>query len=94
MITWLRVLGVVVLLLGVVAAIVCSVQFVGDANYYEIVAAYERHPNHAIFQAEYWAAAGRHWALLVAAVAGLFVGLTTGSTLIALAEILRRLPPR
>jgi hypothetical protein len=91
---WLRILGAVVLVLGVATAVICGALFVGDANYYEIVAAYERHPNHAIFQAEYWAAAGQHWALLAGGVIGLFTGLTTGSLLLGLGELLRRKPPQ
>lgn len=87
---WLRVLGALVVLGGLVTAGVCGALFVGDANYYEVVAAYERHPNHAIFQAEYWAASARHWALLAAAIGGVFTGLTMGSLLLGVGELLRR----
>jgi hypothetical protein len=87
---WLRALGALVFLAGLVTAAVCGMLFVGDANYYEVVAAYERHPNHAIFQAEYWAASARHWALLAAAIAGAFTGVTMGSLLLGVGELLRR----
>jgi hypothetical protein len=87
---WLRALGAIVLVVGLATAVVCTIYFVGDANYYEIAAAYDRHPNHAIFQAEYWAASAQHWALLGGAVVGLFTGLTMGSLLIGVGELLRR----
>jgi hypothetical protein len=89
---WLRALGALVVLLGLATAVVCGVLFVGDANYYEITAAYDRHPNHAIFQAEYWAASAQHWALLAAAITGLFTGVTIGSLLLGVGELLRRKP--
>jgi hypothetical protein len=87
---WLRALGAIVLLVGLATAVICGMRFFGDASYYEIAAAYERHPNHAVFQAEYWAANAQHWALLVGAVVGLFTGLTMGSLLLGVGELLRR----
>jgi hypothetical protein len=87
---WLRALGALVVLGGLVTAGVCSALFFGDANYYEVVSAYERHPNHAIFQAEYWAASARHWALLAGAIASAFTGVTMGSLLLGVGQLLRR----
>lgn len=87
---WLRTLGALVVVLGLATAVVCTSLFLGDANYYEVVSAYERHPNHAIFQAEYWAASARHWSLLAAAIGGAFTGVTLGSLLLGVGELLRR----
>ena len=59
-----------------------------------VAAAYARHPEHAIFQTEYWIAAARHYGLLAAVIAGTLGGLALGGVLLALGELLRRLPRR
>ncbi len=90
----LRTLGVVVLVLGLGAGGRAGWLVATDAHFTEVAAAYERHPDHVLFQGEYWAAAGRHYALLGAAVGGILGGLVLAATLLALAELLRRVPPR
>jgi hypothetical protein len=89
---FLRTLGVLVLLVGLVTAVVAGWLLAGDAHFREVAEAYARHPEHALFQAEYWAAAARHYGLLLAAAAGLLGGLMFGGILLGLAAILRRLP--
>jgi len=91
---FLRTLGVVVLLIGLVTAAVAGWLLAGDAQFREIAEAYARHPEHALFQTEYWAAAARHYGLLGAAAGGLLGGLVLGGILLALAELLRRIPKR
>lgn len=91
---FLRTLGVVVLSIGLVTAAVAGWRLAGDAQFREIAEAYARHPDHAMFQAEYWSAAAQHYGLLVAGVGGMLGGLVFGGILLALAELLRRLPPR
>ncbi|TMA93812.1 MAG: hypothetical protein E6J70_17805 [Deltaproteobacteria bacterium] len=90
MATFLRALGVLVLVLGLAAAAVAGWLLAGDAHFQEVAAAYGRHPEHALFQAEYWAAALRHYGLLAAMVAGLLGGLSLGGILLALGQLLRR----
>ncbi|MCW5892207.1 MAG: hypothetical protein KIT14_16925 [bacterium] len=86
----LRLLGVLVLVAGVAGGGVAGALFLGDAHYAEVAAAYERHPTHALFQAEYWAASARHWALLAAAVGGALIGLVWGGLLLGMATLLTR----
>ncbi|HZP42625.1 MAG TPA: hypothetical protein VFD84_14095 [Candidatus Binatia bacterium] len=90
----LRVLAGVVVLLGLGVAGVAGWLVAADAHFAEVAAAYARHPDHTLFQTEYWIAAARRYGLLAAAVGGLVGGLTLGGVLLALAELLRRVPPR
>ena len=87
---FLRVLGVAILLLGLGTAGVAGWLVIADTNFNEIAAAYARHPDHALFQTEYWMAAARHYGLVAAALGGLLGGLALGGILLALAELLRR----
>ncbi len=92
MTVYLRVLGWTVVLLGLGTASVTGWLFVGDVRFAEVATAYARHPEHPLFQAEYWAAAGRHFGLLAATAGGVLGGLVLGGILLGLAAVLRRLP--
>ena len=89
---FLRVLGVAILVLGLATAGVAGWLVAGDANFREVAAAYARHPEHALFQTEYWVAAARHYGLVAASLGGLLGGLALGGILLALGELLRRVP--
>jgi hypothetical protein len=91
---WLRALGVLLGLTGVVTAIVAGWYVTRDVAYAEAAAAYARHPDHPLFQADYYTAAVRHFGLLTLVGLGLVVGLAGGSALLGIAEVLRRLPRR
>ena len=90
----LRALGVAVLLLGFGVAAVAGWSLIGDEHFQEVALAYARHPDHTLFQAEYWTAAARHYGLLATVMGGVLGGLVAGGVLLALAELLRRVPPR
>jgi len=68
--TFLRALGSLVVAAGLFIAAVAGWLLAADTHFQEVAAAYGRHPEHALFQAEYWAAAVRHYGLLVAVVGG------------------------
>jgi hypothetical protein len=87
---FLRTLGIVVLLIGLVTAAVAGWLLAGDAQFREIAEAYARHPEHALFQTEYWIAAARHYGLVAAIACGVLGGLALGGILYALGELLRR----
>jgi hypothetical protein len=89
---FLRVLGVAILVLGLATAGVAGWLVAEDAHFREVAAAYARHPEHALFQTEYWVAAARHYGLVVASLGGLLGGLALGGILLALGELLRRVP--
>ena len=61
--TFLRALGSLVVAAGLFIAAVAGWLLAADTHFQEVAAAYGRHPEHALFQAEYWAAAVRHYGL-------------------------------
>lgn len=92
--TALRALGLLLVLMGAVGAGVAAVVVIRDEQFAEVAAAYARHPDHALFRAEYLTAAARHYGVLVAGILGLVAGLAGGGMLIGIAELLRRVPER
>jgi len=94
MATALRALGALLVILGVAVASVTAVMLLRDAQFAEAAAAYARHPDHALFRAEYLTAAARHYGLLAAGVGGLLAGLAGGGMLLGMSELLRRVPRR
>jgi hypothetical protein len=87
---WLRLLGVLLLIIGLGTAAAAGWHLAGDTAYAQAAAAYARHPGHPLFQADYYLAAIRHFGLIGLVVAGLLVGLAGGSALLALGALLRR----
>ena len=92
--TALRTLGALLAILGVVGAVVAAMVVLRDEQFAEVAAAYARHPDHALFRAEYLTAAARHYGVLAAGVLGLLAGLAGGGILVGIAELLRRVPQR
>ena len=90
----LRALGALLVVLGVAAAVVATVLLRGDARFAEIAEAYARHPDHALFRADYLTAAAWHYGVFGAGVVGLLAGLAGGGMLLGVGELLRRVPPR
>jgi hypothetical protein len=80
--------------MGLALAVVAGWLVAADIHFQEVAAAYARHPEHTLFQTEYWAAAARHYGLLAATLGGLVGGLSLGGMLLALGELLRRVPRR
>ena len=87
MAAWLRLLGIVVLALGVGAGAYAGTRAFGDTAFAEIAAQYAKHPEHPLFQAEYYAAAGRHYGLVAGAIGGVLGGLVFGSLLLGMATL-------
>ena len=86
----LKLLGVIVLVLGLVTAAVTAGELAVDAHFREVADAYARHPEHPLFQADYYVAAARHYGLVAGAVAGILGGLVFGSLLLGIASVLAR----
>src|SRR5262249_40564943 len=91
---WLRVLGTLVLVLGPAPAAVAGWHLTRDTAFADAAAAYARHPEHPLFEADYYRAAAWHYGLIAFVVGALLIGLTAGSALLGLGEALRRLPRR
>ena len=92
MATALRALGVLLVILGMIVAVVATVLVARDEQFAEIAAAYARHPDHALFRAEYLTAAARYYGLMAAGAGGLLAGLAAGGMLLGIGELLRRSP--
>ena len=92
--TWLRLLGIVVLAVGVGLGAYAGTRAAGDAAFAEIAAVYQRHPENLAIQTEYYPAAVRHYGLIAGAIVGVLGGLVFGSMLLALATLVARRPER
>ena len=90
MATALRALGALLVILGMIVAVVATVLVARDEQFAEIAAAYARHPDHALFRAEYLTAAARYYGLMAAGAGGLLAGLAAGGVLLGIGELLRR----
>jgi hypothetical protein len=90
----LKTLGVFLVILGGAVAAVAVMLLARDEQFAEVVAAYARHPEHALFRAEYLTAAAWHYGLMATGVGGLLAGLAGGGMLLGIGELLRRVPPR
>ena len=94
MATFCRRLGALILALGLGVAAVAGWLVAVDPEFDKAAEAYARHPDHPLFRTEFWVAGARHYGLLAATVGGLLGGLAVGGMLLALGELLRRIPPR
>jgi hypothetical protein len=90
----LKTLGVFLVILGGAVAAVAVMLLARDEQFAEVAAAYARHPEHALFRAEYLTAAAWHYGLMATGVGGLLAGLAGGGMLLGIGELLRRVPPR
>ena len=92
MTAWLNTLGIVVLALGVGVGTYAGALAVGDTAFAEVATQYARHPEHPLFQAEYYAAAARHYGLVGGSIGAILGGLVCGSMLLGLATLVARRP--
>src|SRR5262249_57017847 len=75
------------MVVGLATAAIAGWHFTRDTQFAEVLAAYERHPEHALFQADYWIAAARHYGMLALAIVGLCFGLAAGPALLGLTRV-------
>ncbi len=88
---FLRGLGVVLLVIGVIACAWGIVAAMHDEEFYRAAAALERHSADIPFQIEYYQALGRHAAYLFVAMISAIIAAILSTMLFALAAILTRL---
>jgi len=94
MIAYLRAVGTLLLIAGVVVCILATRMTLADETYYQRALAVQRHADHILFQAEYQAALARHVAYIVAAVMAALIGVVGSAVTFGVAAILQRLDPR
>ena len=89
--TYLRVLGSVLLIGGLVICGVATTKGIGDEAFFKAGEALARHPDHVIFQGEYYAALSRHIAYIAIAILAGMIGVVGSAVLFGLQAVLRRL---
>lgn len=94
MIGVLRALGRTLLIGGLLVCAIMAFLAITNLPYYEAAAALERHPDHILFQAQYYNALAKHIAYLVTMLVSGFLGVFGSAVLLALAAILQRLEQR
>lgn len=88
---YLRALGVLLLIGGLATCAVATSFAVGDEGFFKAGEALERHPDHVLFQGEYYAALLRHVAYILTAVVGGLLGTVGSAALFGLHAVLVRL---
>jgi hypothetical protein len=89
--TYLRVLGSVLLIGGLAICAVATTKAIGDEAFFKAGEALARHPDHMLFQGEYYAALVRHLVYIGTAVLAGLLGIVGSAVLLGLHAILRRL---
>jgi hypothetical protein len=93
--TWLRWLGTLVLALGLGMAGYAGTRAAGEAaQFAEVADLYARHQDHPLFQAQYYAAAFRHYGLVAGAIGAALGGIVFGSLLLGVGALVARATPR
>ena len=89
--TYLRIAAITLLVCGLGMCVVGATLAFRDEGFYAAAEALARHPDHVIFQGEYYAALGRHIAYIVIAVVGGLVGSVVSALLFGMYGVMRRL---
>ncbi|MCC6767010.1 MAG: hypothetical protein IT293_20330 [Deltaproteobacteria bacterium] len=87
----LRVLGLLLLIGGLATCAVAATLAIGDEAFFRAGEALERHPDHVLFQGEYYAALLRHIAYILTAIVGGLLGIVGSAVLFGIHAILVRL---
>ena len=87
----LRVLGTLLLVVGLVTCAIATTLVIGDETFFKAGEALARHPDHVLFQGEYYAALIRHIGYILTAVIGGLLGSVGSAVLFGLHAILARL---
>jgi hypothetical protein len=88
---YLRALGTVLLIGGLVTCAVATAFALGDEAFFKAGEALERHPDHVLFQGEYYAALLRHIAYILTAIVAGMLGTVGSAALFGIHAVLARL---
>jgi hypothetical protein len=92
---YMRWLGVVLIVLGIVASVYCWRAAAADEAYFRALKGLEKYPGNVLYQTELKMAEPRHMLLLAGSYSAASVGTVLGSICLALASVLgglRKLP--
>ena len=90
---YMRALGSLLVVLGIVGTILCGRSASTDEAYYRALKGMEKYPGNVLFQTELKMAEPRHMLLLAGAYGGVASGLVLGSLCLGVGALLAR-PPR
>jgi hypothetical protein len=88
---YLRLLALLLLIGGLALCVGAAGMAIGDETFFKAGEALERHPDHVLFQGEYYAALIRHIAYIAVAILSGAVGIVGSAVLFGLYAVLRRL---
>ncbi len=88
---YLRGMAALLLLGGLLIAAVAASWAVFDEPFFKATEALARHPDHVLFQGEYYAALVRHIAYILVAIVGLLLGTVASAMLFGLHAVMARL---
>ena len=88
---YLRTLGAVLLIGGLATCAVATFFAIGDEAFFKAGEALERHPDHVLFQGEYYAALLRHIAYILTAIVSGLLGTVASAALFGIHAVLVRL---
>lgn len=88
---YLRALGGILLVGGLLIAVIAATWAIGDEAFFKATEALARHPDHVLFQGEYYAALLRHIAYILIALVGLVLGTVGSAVLFGLHAVMIRL---
>jgi hypothetical protein len=89
--TYLRGMGAFLLIGGLLIAALAASWAIGDETFFKATEALERHPDHVLFQGEYYAALVRHIAYILVAIIGFLLGTVGSAMLFGLHAVMIRL---
>jgi len=88
MASYLRTLGWLLCVLGVVATVYCSAAVLADEAYYHAVTAMEKYPGNVLYTTEFKMSEPRHMLLLAGAAAAAPIGVILGSICLGISRAL------
>jgi hypothetical protein len=91
---YMRMLGTLLIILGIVGTIACWRGVVADDAYYRALKGLEKYPANVLFQTEFKMAEPRHMLLLGGVFGGAGGGLVLGSICLGIGSLLSRAPVR
>ncbi len=88
---YLRTMAVLLLGGGLLIAAIAAGWAIGDEPFFKATEALARHPDHVLFQGEYYAALLRHIAYILVAIVGVLLGTVASALLFGMHAVLVRL---
>jgi hypothetical protein len=88
---YLRAVGLILLVGGLAICAIATSFAIGDTTFFNAGEALARHPDHVLFQGEYYAALLRHIAYILTAIVAGLLGTVGSAMLFGLHAVVRRL---